>query len=265
MELSSETVTQVRHWSDTLFSFRTSRPDSLRFQSGEFLMVGLMVEDAESGKPKPLMRAYSVASPSWDEELEFYSIKVPDGELTSRLQHIKEGDRILVRPKPVGTLLLDALLPGRRLWLFATGTGIAPFASILRDPDTYEKFEQIIVTHTCRENTELEYGRQIIRHMQCDETMIELIGRANLDKLVYYPNTTRETSEKMGRITTLLKSGEVFDDFGIDGLFAHTDRAMACGSIAFNKEIKDILIDHGLEEGSRSEPKQFVIERAFVD
>ncbi|MBX2836798.1 MAG: ferredoxin--NADP reductase [Gammaproteobacteria bacterium] len=265
MDFSTETVTDIKHWSDSLFSFRTSRPESLRFQSGEFLMLGLMTEDTAAGVQKPLMRAYSIASPAWHEELEFYSIKVSDGALTSRLQHIKPGDHVLLKPKPVGTLLVDALLPGERLWLFATGTGIAPFASILRDPETYQKFEQIIVTHTCRKRVELDYGKQLMQQLQHDEILLELIGSEHLSKLVYYPKTTREGRASTGRITTLLKNRMVFDDLGLDGLFPHTDRAMVCGSKGFNREITTLLEQYGLEEGSRSDPRQFVLERAFVD
>jgi len=229
-------------------------------------MLGLMDDpDPVSGKPKPLMRAYSIASPSWDEELEFYSIKVPNGPLTSRLQHIKPGEQIILRPKPVGTLVLDALLPGKRLWLFATGTGIAPFASILRDPETYERFGQIIVTHTCREVAELEYGRQVVRNMLEDDMLKELIGEDNMNKLIYYPNTTREESSKMGRITTLLRDGTVFKDLNIETLTPETDRAMICGSKAFSLEIKSILESYGLEEGANSNPRHYVTEKAFVE
>ena len=150
----AQTVTSVQHWTDRLFSFRVTRPQSLRFRSGEFVMIGLLGDNG-----KPLLRAYSIASPAWDDELEFYSIKVPDGPLTSKLQHIQVGEQIILRPKPVGTLVLDALLPGKRLWFFATGTGIAPFASLMRDPDTYERYEEVIMMHTCRDVAELEYGR----------------------------------------------------------------------------------------------------------
>jgi len=266
MHADMQTVTEVKHWTDRLFSFRVTRPESLRFRSGEFVMLGLMDDaDPETGKQKPLLRAYSIASPSWDDELEFYSIKVPDGPLTSKLQHIKPGQSIILRPKPVGTLVLDALLPGKRLWLFATGTGIAPFASILRDPETYERFEQVIVTHTCREVAELEYGRQLYEKLINDEMMLELLGREQLEKIVYYPNTTREKSAKMGRITTLLKDGTVFKDLDLDGLSPEADRAMICGNKAFNIDIKDILEGHGLAEGANSNPQHYVVEKAFVD
>jgi len=261
----AQTVTSVKHWSDRLFSFRVTRPASLRFRSGEFVMIGLMGDPhPETGKQKPLLRAYSIASPAWDDELEFYSIKVEDGPLTSRLQHIEPGDEIILRPKPVGTLVHDALLPGKRIWFFATGTGFAPFASLLREPETYEKFEEVVVTHTCRDVAELEYGRRLIEDLKADEMMQELIGAENLAKIRYYPTTTREQSPKMGRITTLLLDGTVFDDLGIPAINAQTDRAMVCGSLAFNTDIKEILEGFGLEEGANSDPNTFVIEKAFV-
>ena len=261
----AQTVTSVKHWTDRLFSFRVTRPASLRFRSGEFVMIGLMGDPhPETGKQKPLLRAYSIASPAWDDELEFYSIKVQDGPLTSRLQHIQPGDQIILRPKPVGTLVHDALLPGKRLWFFATGTGFAPFASLLREPETYENYDEVIITHTCRDAAELDYGRTLIEELKADELMHELIGRENLDKIRYYPTTTREESPKMGRITTLLQDGTVFRDLGIDRIHPETDRAMVCGSLEFNKDIKEILEGFGLEEGANSDPKTFVIEKAFV-
>ena len=261
----AQTVTSVQHWTDRLFSFRVTRPASLRFRSGEFVMIGLMGDPhPETGKQKPLLRAYSIASPAWDDELEFYSIKVQDGPLTSKLQHIHPGDQIILRPKPVGTLVHDALLPGKRVWFFATGTGFAPFASLLREPETYEKFEEVVITHTCRDVAELEYGKRLIAELKADEMMQELIGKENLDKIRYYPTTTREESPKMGRITTLLEDGTVFKDLGIDGINIETDRAMVCGSLDFNKDIMAILEGFGLEEGANSDPKHFVIEKAFV-
>ncbi|MCX7565219.1 ferredoxin--NADP reductase [Sulfitobacter sp. F26169L] len=261
----AQTVTSVKHWTDRLFSFRVTRPASLRFRSGEFVMIGLMGDPhPETGKVKPLLRAYSIASPSWDEELEFYSIKVQDGPLTSRLQHIKAGDEIILRPKPVGTLVHDALLPGKRIWFFATGTGFAPFASLLRDPETYEKFEEVVITHTCRDVAELEYSRQLIEELRNDEMMQELIGAERLANIRYYPTTTREQSPKMGRITTLLENGTVFADLGIDGISVDTDRAMVCGSLGLNTDIKKILEGFGLQEGANSDPKHYVVEKAFV-
>jgi ferredoxin--NADP+ reductase len=261
----AQTVTSVTHWTDQLFSFRVTRPASLRFRSGEFVMIGLMGDPhPETGKQKPLLRAYSIASPAWDDELEFYSIKVQDGPLTSKLQHIQPGDQIILRPKPVGTLVHDALLPGHRLWMFATGTGFAPFASLLREPETYEKFDEVIVTHTCRDVAELEYGRQLIEGLKADELMQELIGPENLAKIRYYPTTTREESPKMGRITNLLQDGTVFKDLGVPQINAAHDRAMVCGSLGFNKDIMEILEGFGLTEGANSDPQHFVVEKAFV-
>ncbi|WP_306133392.1 ferredoxin--NADP reductase [Roseivivax marinus] len=262
----AQTVTSVTHWTDKLFSFRVTRPASMRFRSGEFVMIGLMGEpDPKTGKQKPLLRAYSIASPSWDDELEFYSIKVQDGPLTSRLQHIEEGDEIILRPKPVGTLVHDALLPGKRLWLFATGTGIAPFASLLRDPQTFEDYDEIVLTHTCREVGELAYGAELIKSIPEDELLVELLGADNLKKLRYYPTTTREESPKMGRITDLMRSGQVFEDLGVPQLSPETDRAMVCGNLALNLEIKELLEGYGLEEGANSDPKHYVVEKAFLD
>jgi len=261
-----QTVTEVKHYTDRLFSFRCTRPASLRFRSGEFVMIGLMGEPhPETGKQKPLLRAYSIASPSWDDELEFYSIKVQDGPLTSRLQHIKPGDEIVLRPKPVGTLVHDALLPGKRLWLFATGTGFAPFASLLRDPQTYEDYDEVIITHTCREAGELTYGRDLIEAIRGDEMLAELIGEGFADKLRYYPTTTREESPKMGRITDLMRAGDVFTDLNVPVLTPESDRAMVCGNLAFNLEIKDMLESYGLVEGANSRPQHYVVEKAFLD
>lgn len=251
----AQTVTEVKHWNDRLFSFRVKRPASLRFRSGEFVMIGLMGDNG-----KPLLRAYSIASPSWDEELEFYSIKVQDGPLTSKLQHIQPGDEIILRPKPVGTLVHDALLPGKRIWFFATGTGFAPFASLLREPETYENYDQVIITHTCRDVDELNYGRELVESLENDP----LIGEMVAGKVKYYPTTTREQSPKMGRITDLLKDGSVFEDLGIDGITPETDRAMVCGSLGFNQDIKEILEEFGLREGANSDPKEYVVEKAFV-
>lgn len=262
----AQTVTEVKHWTDRLFSFRVTRPASLRFRSGEFVMIGLMGDpDPKTGKQKPLLRAYSIASPSWDEELEFYSIKVQDGPLTSKLQHIEPGDEIILRPKPVGTLVHDALLPGKRIWFFATGTGFAPFASLLRDPQTYEDYDEVIITHTCRELGELEYGRQMIDQIRQDELLADLIGDGFHEKLKYYPTTTREESAKMGRITDLIRSGEAYRDLGVDPICPDNDRAMICGNMAFNLELKAMLEDYGLEEGANSQPKQYVVEKAFLD
>ena len=262
----AQTVTEVKHWTDRLFSFKCKRPASLRFRSGEFVMIGLMGDvNPKTGKQKPLLRAYSIASPSWDEDLEFYSIKVQDGPLTSRLQHIQPGDEIILRPKPVGTLVHDALLPGKRLWFFATGTGFAPFASLLREPQTYEDYDEVVVTHTCREAGELTYGRELIEALKDDELLNEVIGEGFWKKIKYYPTTTREESAKMGRITDLMRSGKAFSDLGVPEINADTDRAMICGNMAFNLEIKKMLEDYGLEEGANSDPKTYVVEKAFLD
>lgn len=257
----AQTVTEVEHYTDRLFRFRVTRPASLRFRSGEFVMIGLMGDPhPETGKQKPLLRAYSIASPAWDETLQFYSIKVEDGPLTSKLQHIKVGDQIILRPKPVGTLVHDALTPAKRLWLFSTGTGIAPFASILREPETYERFEKVVLTHTCRDVAELKFGQELI-----EETLAcPLVGEDAAGKLVHYPTTTRESSPKMGRITDLLENGTVFNDLGITDFSSKTDRAMVCGSMGLNTDIKQILEKHGLREGANSDPADYVVEKAFV-
>lgn len=262
----AQIVTEVEHYTDRLFRFRCTRPPSLRFRSGEFVMIGLMGDpDPETGKQKPLMRAYSIASPAWDDALEFYSIKVPNGPLTSRLQHIRPGDAIILRPKPVGTLVHDALLPGKRLWLFATGTGIAPFASLLREPQTYEDYDEVILTHTCREVGELTYGARLIDEIRSDAMLDELIGAGFAGKLRYYPTTTREPSPKMGRITDLMRSGAVFADLGVAPLSPECDRAMVCGNLAFNLDIKALLESYGLREGANSNPAEYVVEKAFLD
>ena len=247
-------VLQVRHWTEKTFSFSCTRPDGFRFRSGEFVMIGLMVDG------KPLVRAYSIASPNWDEELEFYSIKVDDGPLTSRLQHLESGGQILMRPKPVGTLVHDALTPGKRLVLFSTGTGIAPFASVIRDPETYEKFDEVILTQTCRDAKELDYGKDLLKRIRENEFLPEIIG----DKLTLISTTTREQSEKMGRMTDWLKDGRFEAETG-KALNAETDRVMICGSMAMLQEHKELCEAAGMKEGANSDPGDFVIEKAFVD
>ncbi|HPG21460.1 MAG TPA: ferredoxin--NADP reductase [Amaricoccus sp.] len=247
-------VRNIRHWTDKTFSFNCDRPAAFRFRSGEFVMIGLMVEG------KPLVRAYSICSPSWDEELEFYSIKVADGPLTSRLQHLREGDEIVMRPKPVGTLVHDALLPGRRLFLFSTGTGIAPFASIIRDPETYEKFDRVVLTHTCRELAELGFGKDLIQRIAGDEILSEMVG----DKLTLISTTTREASPHTGRMTDWIRDGRLAEAVG-GALDPATDRVMICGSMAMLQDHKALCEAAGFTEGSNSEPGQFVIEKAFVD
>ena len=247
-------VTMVRHWTDKTFSFTTTRPAGFRFRSGEFVMIGLMDDK------KPLVRAYSIASPNWDDALEFYSIKVSDGPLTSRLQHLDVGDQIVMRPKPVGTLVHDALLPGKRLILFSTGTGIAPFASIIRDPETYDKFETVILTHTCREARELDYGHHIVGQCRDDELLSELIG----GRLIHLPTVTREDGPQTGRMTDWLRDGRFADATGA-ALDPETDRVMICGSMEMLQDHKAICEAAGMAEGANSEPGQFVIEKAFVD
>ena len=248
-------VLSVTHWTDRLFHFEVERPASFRFRSGEFVMIGLLNE-----KGKPLLRAYSIAAPFWSEVLAFYSIKVQDGPLTSRLQHIQAGEHIIMTKKPVGTLVLDALLPGKRLYMIATGTGIAPFASLIRDPEVYEQYDEVILTHTCRETAELAYGAELVEMTKKDE----LIGEMAQEKLRYYPTTTRETSPKMGRITDLIKSGEVSQDLGVPDLDPETDRVMICGSMGLNNDVKAIIEEKGFEEGANSKPGTYVLEKAFV-
>ena len=250
----AETVVEVQHYTDRLFRFRTTRPTSLRFRSGEFVMIGL--PNAE----KPVFRAYSIASPSWDEQLEFFSIKVENGPLTEHLQKIQPGDTLLIRKKPTGTLVLDALIPGRRLWLFSTGTGVAPFASVIRDPETYEKFEEVILVQTCRDVAELAYAKELVSAIGEDP----LIGEIAADKLRLYTTTTREQSERMGRCTDLMRSGRLFADLGVPPIAPEVDRGMICGSMAMLKETKEILEGFGLTEGSNAAPGEFVVERAFV-
>jgi len=250
----AETVVSVRHYTDRLFSFRVTRPQSFRFRSGEFVMIGL--PNAE----KPVFRAYSIASPAWDEEIEFFSIKVPDGPLTSHLQKIQPGDTVLMRQKSTGTLVIDALTPAKRLFMISTGTGIAPFASLVRDPDTYEKFDEIIITHTCRDHAELAYGVELVDNLAADP----LIGELTHGRVTLYSTTTREITPRMGRITRLIENGRFYEDLGIAPLSPETDRVMICGSMHMLKDVKDLVEGLGFKEGSLSHPADFVVERAFV-
>ena len=257
----AQTVTSITHYNDWLFSFRVTRPQSLRFRSGEFVMIGLMGDPhPETSKKKPLLRAYSIASPNWDEELEFYSIKVQDGPLTSKLQHIRVGDEIILRPKPVGTLVLDALLPGKRMYFICTGTGIAPFASLIRDPELYEKYDDVILAHTCRYQSELTYGADLVASLANDPLIGDFVG----DKLKYFATTTRETSLRMGRVTDLLRDGTIAKELELPELDVKQDRLMVCGSMALNLDVKDICESAGMTEGSNSMPAEFVVEKAFV-
>jgi ferredoxin--NADP+ reductase len=251
-----ETVTWVQHWTPSLFSFRTTRDPALRFASGQFVMVGLMKEDG-----KPLVRAYSIASPAWHEELEFYSIKVPDGPLTSRLQNIKVGDQVLIGRKPTGTLVLDGLKPGKRLYMVGTGTGLAPWLSLARDPEVYERFDEVIVTHTVREVADLNYRELLEDELPNDEYLGELIG----PKLRYYPTVTREEFKTKGRITDLIDSGKLFEDLGVPPLDPAVDRLMLCGGPSVLADLKQMLIARGYEEGSLANPGDFVLEKAFVE
>lgn len=252
-----EDVLWVKHWTDRLFSFKITRPPSFRFRSGEFVMIGLPREEG-----KPIMRAYSIASPSYAEELEFLSIKVQDGPLTSKLQLIQPGDKVLMGKKPTGTLVHDALKPGKRLFMFSTGTGLAPFLSVARDPETYEKFEKVIVTHTVRDVAELAYRELWEREIFEDE----LIGEEARKQFLYYPSVTRESFVRPGRITTLIESGQIFHDLKlcVDGFNPAEDRAMMCGSMAMIQDVAALMEKAGLEEGSNASPGDYVIERAFV-
>ena len=251
-----ETVTWVQHWTPSLFSFRTTRDPAFRFSSGQFVMVGLAKDDG-----KPLVRAYSIASPAWHEELEFYSIKVPDGPLTSRLQSIKVGDEVLVGRKPTGTLVLDGLKPGKRLYMLGTGTGLAPWLSLARDPEVYDRFDDVVVTHTVREVADLNYNELLSGALAQDEILGEIIG----PKLKYYPTVTREDFLTKGRITDLIDSGQLFRDLGTPPFDPAVDRVMLCGGPSVLVDLKQQLLDRGYVEGSLAEPGDFVLERAFVE
>ncbi len=251
-----EHVLSVHHWTRDYFSFRTTRGAGLRFENGQFVMIGLPVDG------KPLMRAYSVASANWEEEMEFFSIKVQNGPLTSRLQHLKAGDEILVGRKPTGTLLISDLHPGRNLYLLATGTGLAPFLSIIKDPDTYERFEKVIVTHGVRSVSDLAYRDHITKELPQHEYLGEMISR----QLLYYPAVTRETFEHQGRLTDLMDSGRMTQDLGIDALDPAHDRAMICGSPQMLADFRRILDDRGFKAAPRiGTPGEYVFERAFVE
>ena len=254
----AETVTEVQHYTDRLFRFRVTRPASLRFRSGEFVMIGLPGRSAED---RPVFRAYSIASPSWDEELEFFSIKVPGGPLTEHLQRIRPGDTLLMKKKPTGTLVLDALLPGRRVYMLSTGTGIAPFASLIRDPETYEKFEQVILTHTCREIAELRYGQELVAAIKDDPLVSEFAE----GRLEHYTSVTREPYPRTQRITTAIENGSFFEELGLAPFNPAEDRVMICGSMEMIRDCKALCIAAGMTEGSNARPGEFVVERAFAD
>lgn len=252
----TEKILSVHHWNDTLFSFTTTRDPGLKFENGHFVMIGLQVDG------KPLMRAYSIASPNYQETLEFLSIKVQDGPLTSRLQHLQVGDDLLVSKKPVGTLVITDLLPGKHLFLFGSGTGLAPFMSIIQDPDTYEKFEKVILVHGVRWVSELAYHDFISKDLPAHEFLGEEIS----EKLLYYPTVTREPFAHQGRITDLLTTGTLCDDLGLPPINPKTDRAMICGSPAMLKDTSDILDGLGFKiSPSTGNAGDYVIERAFVE
>ena len=253
--LREETVTWVHHWTDRLFSFKTTRDPSFRFINGQFAMIGLLVEG------KPLLRAYSMVSANYDENLEFLSIKVPDGPLTSRLQHIKVGERIIVGRKATGTLLQDNLIPGKTLWLLATGTGLAPFMSIIKDPDAYERYERVVLVHGCRDVAELAYGDFISKEWPENE----FFGEAVKQKLIYYPTVTREAFRNQGRITDLIKNGKLFADLNLPSFDIERDRVMLCGSPAMLADLRNIMDGMGWKEGSTTGAGHYVIEKAFVE
>ena len=252
---NEERVLDVRHWTDRLFSFKTTRDPAFRFINGQFAMIGLSVDG------RPLLRAYSMASANYEETLEFYSIKVQNGPLTSRLQHIQVGDTVLVGRKPTGTLIQSNLLPGQRLYLLSTGTGLAPFASIVKDPDIYELYEKIVLVHGCRNINELAYGHKIV----ADINAHEFLGEYAQEKLLYYPTVTRENFKNQGRVTDLIENGKLFAYLGLPTLNLASDRVMLCGSPALLGDMRIMLDERLFKEGSTSEPGHYVIERAFVE
>ena len=252
---NEERVLSVHHWTDQLFSFRTTRDPSFRFRNGEFTMIGIRVEG------KPLLRAYSVVSANYEEQLEFFSIKVASGPLTSRLQHLQVGDPIIVSRKATGTLVLDNLLPGRNLYLLGTGTGLAPFLSIIKDPETYERFGKVVLVHGCRQVQELAYGELLTK----DLPEHEFLGEAISAGLIYYPTVTREPFRNRGRITDLMTSGKLFADIGLPAMSVENDRFMLCGSPDMIRDTRAMLSEGGYVEGNHGEPGHFVIEKAFVE
>ncbi len=254
--LGRERVTQVHHWTDSLFSFRTTRDPAMRFENGQFVMIGLQVDG------RPLMRAYSIASANHEDHLEFFSIKVPDGPLTSRLQAIEPGQEIIVSRKPVGTLVLHDLKPGRRVFLFSTGTGLAPFMSLVRDPELYERFEKVVLVHGVRERRDLAYEEYLTQELPNDEFLGEMVRK----QFIYYPTVTREPFRNRGRLTDLIESGQMFRDLEQGELDPQFDRAMICGSTQMLKDLSAILTARGFVASPHiGEPGDFVIERAFVD
>ena len=253
--LNQERVLDVRHCTEDLFSFKVTRDPAFRFVNGQFTMIGIEVED------RPLLRAYSMASANHEEHLEFFSIKVADGALTSRIQHLSKGDPILVGRKPNGTLIQDNLLPGKTLYLLSTGTGLAPFMSIVKGPEIYERFEKIVLVHGCRKISELSYGEKVIANL----LKHEFLGDFAREQLVYYPTVTREPFRNRGRITDLIESGKLFEDIGQPPLDIENDRLMLCGSPSMLVDLQAMLRRHGFLEGNHSEPGHYVIEKAFVE
>lgn len=250
-----ETVLEVQHYTDRLFRFRTTRDSAFRFVNGQFAMIGLEVEG------KPLLRAYSMASANYEDDLEFFSIKVPDGPLTSRLQHLKVGDTVLVGRKPTGTLVQPSLLPGKRLYMFSTGTGIAPFSSVIKDPEVYDLYDHLILVHGCREISELQYGLDIVAAAKSNEFFGEIVQ----EKLIHYPTVTREPYRYQGRITDLIENGKFFADIGQPPLNPAEDRVMICGSPGLLRDLVRMLEERGFREGSSGDPASYVIEKAFVE
>ncbi|HEY4921514.1 MAG TPA: ferredoxin--NADP reductase [Xanthobacteraceae bacterium] len=253
--LNCERVLSVRHWTESLFSFTATRDSSFRFQNGQFTMLGIEIDG------RPLLRAYSMASANYEDRLEFFSIKVPDGPLTSRLQRVRAGDIVLVGRKATGTLVRDNLLPGTTLYLLATGTGLAPFASIIKDPETYDRFDKVVLVHGCRQVAELAYGEAIVSDLPNNE----FFGETVREKLVYYPTVTREPFQNRGRITDLIACGALFRDVGLPPLDLAADRLMLCGSPPMLADLRTLLVERGFREGNHSEPGHFVIEKAFVE
>jgi len=251
----SEEVTEVHHWTESLFSFVTTRHSGFRFRSGQFTMLGL------HGPERPILRAYSIASAPYEDRLEFFSIKIPDGALTSRLQHMVLGDRVVVARKATGTLVLDNLLPGERLYLFGTGTGLAPFLSIIKDPETYERFAQVVLVHGCRKTAELAYGDEIIASLPKHQ----LIGEAVSTQLVYHPTVTREPFRNRGRMTDLVKNGQLSAELRLPDVAADSDRVMLCGGSEMLRDMRQLLEARGFIEGSCAEAGHYVLEKAFVE
>jgi ferredoxin--NADP+ reductase len=253
--LNQERVLSVHHWTDSLFSFTATRDTSFRFRNGQFTMLGMEIDG------RPLLRAYSMASANYEDRLEFFSIKVADGPLTSRLQRIREGDIVLVGRKATGTLVQDNLLPGTTLYLLATGTGLAPLASIIKDPETYDRFDTVVLVHGCRQVAELAYGEAVINELPNNEFFGDIVRR----KLIYYPTVTREPFHNRGRITDLITSGTLFRDIGLPPLDIASDRLMLCGSPPMLADLRALLVERDFTEGNHAEPGHFVIEKAFVE